>query len=134
MRGTRKLKFILSSLGTQGDLLPMLSLAQELAQRGHGCHVLGILKAIRNKIGKQPADVVHVEVRQDLQEHTVEVPEELLLLFAENPEIGAYFEQHAYTHRLEHARYSSVFPSPRKGCGRCGTRCEEAFPPARTCP
>jgi len=41
MRGTRKLKFILSSLGTQGDLLPMLSVAQELAQRGHGCHVLG---------------------------------------------------------------------------------------------
>ena len=79
---------------------------------GHGCHVLGILKAIRNKIGKQPADVVHVEVRQDLQEYTVEVPEELLLLFAENPEIGAYFEQHAYTHRREHARYITEAKRP----------------------
>jgi UDP:flavonoid glycosyltransferase YjiC (YdhE family) len=35
------LKFMLSSLGTLGDLLPFLSLGKELMDRGHACHMLG---------------------------------------------------------------------------------------------
>ncbi|MEO8185115.1 MAG: nucleotide disphospho-sugar-binding domain-containing protein [Deltaproteobacteria bacterium] len=38
---SRRTKFILSSLGTEGDLLPLLALAKELTDRGHACHLLG---------------------------------------------------------------------------------------------
>jgi len=35
------LKFMLSSLGTLGDLLPILALGKELMERGYACHMLG---------------------------------------------------------------------------------------------
>jgi UDP:flavonoid glycosyltransferase YjiC (YdhE family) len=45
MRSTGQLKFIVSSIGTQGDLQPMLALAEELVRRGHRCHMLGSASA-----------------------------------------------------------------------------------------
>lgn len=38
---TSSLKFMLSSLGTLGDMLPFLTLGKELMDRGHACHMLG---------------------------------------------------------------------------------------------
>src|SRR6185295_5101519 len=38
---TSALKFMLSSLGTLGDMLPLLTLGKELMERGHACHMLG---------------------------------------------------------------------------------------------
>jgi UDP:flavonoid glycosyltransferase YjiC (YdhE family) len=36
---TSSLKFMLSSIGTLGDMLPILTLGQELMERGHACHM-----------------------------------------------------------------------------------------------
>ena len=38
---SKRTKFILSSLGTEGDLLPFLALGKEITDRGHACHLLG---------------------------------------------------------------------------------------------
>jgi hypothetical protein len=39
-----------------------------------GIHRLGVLKAIREKIGKGPGDSVRVTLAEDTEERTVEVP------------------------------------------------------------
>lgn len=38
---TAQLKFMLSSIGTLGDMLPILALGRELSDRGYACHMLG---------------------------------------------------------------------------------------------
>lgn len=35
-----------------------------LVRMGTPCHILGVRKEIRQKIGKQPGDVVHVTIRE----------------------------------------------------------------------
>jgi UDP:flavonoid glycosyltransferase YjiC (YdhE family) len=37
---SKRTKFILTTLGTEGDLLPFLALAKEITDRGHACHLL----------------------------------------------------------------------------------------------
>ena len=45
-----------------------------LMKYGHPQHVMGISKAIREKLGKKPGDTVDVEIWKDEEERTVEVP------------------------------------------------------------
>src|SRR5688572_12629983 len=51
----------------QGSLAPM----------GTGCHVLGIRKEIRKKIGKTFGDEVQVTIKPDLEPRTVTIPSDL---------------------------------------------------------
>lgn len=83
-----------------------------LANMGNGCHVLGILKAIRTKLGKQPGDVVHVRLQQDLEERIIEIPKELQLLLHQNTEAQVFFESLAFTHRREYCTYISEAKRP----------------------
>jgi rhamnosyltransferase subunit B len=56
---TSPLKFMLSSLGTLGDMLPILTLGKELMERGHACHMLGSAPgaAIAEKLGLEYSTV-----------------------------------------------------------------------------
>jgi hypothetical protein len=51
-----------------------------LVKCGPSQHMLGILKAIREQIGKGPGDLVDVEVRRDETERVLEVPADLASL------------------------------------------------------
>ncbi len=42
MKAKSHQKFVLNAVGTKGDVLPLIAIARELAQRGAACHVLGI--------------------------------------------------------------------------------------------
>jgi hypothetical protein len=67
-------------------------------------HMLGILKAIREQLGKGPGDTIDVAVWKDDVERTVEVPaafEELMRKEGLLP----FFEQLSYTHRKEYCRW-----------------------------
>jgi hypothetical protein len=71
---------------------------------GDGRHTLGLLKAIRAKIGKGPGDTVSVVVSKDGEVRTVAVPPEFeKLLKREN--LWAGFEKLSYTHRKEYCRW-----------------------------
>ena len=76
-----------------------------LANMGTGCHCLGILKGIREKIGKQPGDKVHVELEQDTAERTVELPADFAAALKKNKQAVAFFEKLSYTNRKEYARW-----------------------------
>lgn len=76
-----------------------------LVRMGGGSHVLGVLKAIREQIGKQPGDPVEVTLEADTDERTVEVPGDLAAALAAAPPAKAAFDALAYSHRREYVRW-----------------------------
>ena len=78
--------------------------AGSLTACGGPHHMLGVLKAIREKTGKGVGDVIEVEVWKDDAERTVEVPakfEELM----KREGLLPFFEGLSYTHRKEYCRW-----------------------------
>ena len=80
--------------------------AGSLIKYGFPQHMLGVLKAIREQIGKGPGDAVEVVLWKDEQARVVEVPAE----FAEAMNaaaVTAIYEKLSYTHRKEYCRWIS---------------------------
>ena len=75
-----------------------------LVKMGQPQHLIGVAKAIRLKIGKQPGDVIDVEVWKDESERTVEVPPELQKLMKKEG-VLPFFEKLSFTHRKEYCRW-----------------------------
>ena len=78
-----------------------------LAKCGPTSHMLGVLKGIREQIGKGPGDVIEVVVWKDDEERTVEVPAELESLL-KKAGLLATFEKLSYTNRKEYCRWITV--------------------------
>ncbi len=70
-----------------------------------GVSVIGVLKEIREALGKGPGDELRVSLQPDLEERVVEIPAELEGLLEANPEARRAFDALSYTHRREHAGY-----------------------------
>ena len=75
-----------------------------LVRMGEPCHILGILKEIRLRIGKDIGDEVEVILEQDTQPRLVEVPPELQQALEKAPHAKMRFEKLSYTHRKEVVR------------------------------
>jgi len=72
-----------------------------LVRMGSPDHCLGILKGIREKIGKDVGDEVDVLVKEDLAERRVEVPKDLAAALAKKKGARAFFDDLAFTHQKE---------------------------------
>ena len=70
-----------------------------------GRAVLGVHKATREAIGKNPGDTVRVSLVRDDAPRTVVVPTELSERFAAAPDVKAVFDGLAYTYRREFAEW-----------------------------
>ncbi len=77
-----------------------------------GESVLGMLKEIREALGKDHGDEVEVSVEVDLEEREVVVPAELATLLKSSPAALEAFEALSYTHRREHASYVAGAKKP----------------------
>jgi hypothetical protein len=75
-----------------------------LVKYGQPQHMLGLLKAIREQIGKQPGDTITVELWKDEAHRTVEVPAAFESAM-KNAGVFAVFETLSYTHRKEYCRW-----------------------------
>jgi hypothetical protein len=75
-----------------------------LIKYGHQLHMLGILKAIREQIGKKPGDTIEVVLWKDDEVRTVEVPAEFKNLMKKEGLLPV-FEKLSYTHRKEYCRW-----------------------------
>jgi hypothetical protein len=75
-----------------------------LIKYGNPLHILGMLKAIREKTGKRPGDTVEVVVWKDEEVRTVEVPAQFQSLMKKEGLLPA-FEKLSYTHRKEYCRW-----------------------------
>jgi uncharacterized protein YdeI (YjbR/CyaY-like superfamily) len=66
--------------------------------------MLGILKALREQLGKQPGDKVRIELWKDEGVRTVEVPADFAALLKKE-KLLPVFEKLSYTHRKEYVRW-----------------------------
>jgi len=67
-------------------------------------HMLGILKNIREQIGKGPGDIVDVTVEKDTAERTIDVPADFEKLLKKE-KLWASFDKLSYTHKKEYVRW-----------------------------
>ncbi|MEV6770378.1 YdeI/OmpD-associated family protein [Nocardia sp. NPDC051030] len=72
-----------------------------IANMGEG-PCLGMLKSIRETLGKQPGDKVIVTVERDTAERTVEIPEDLAEALS-SANLRPAFDALSYSNRREHA-------------------------------
>jgi hypothetical protein len=75
-----------------------------LMQCGGQQHMLGILKTIREKTGKQLGDTVRVQLCRDEGERTVQVPSDLDSLMKKHG-VRDFFDSLSFTHRKEYCRW-----------------------------
>jgi uncharacterized protein DUF1905/bacteriocin resistance YdeI/OmpD-like protein len=76
-----------------------------LVRMGGDCHMLLILKAIRDKIGKQAGDTVSVALREDIVPRKVEVPADMKKALRTDKRAAAFFAKLAYTHQREYVEW-----------------------------
>jgi hypothetical protein len=76
-----------------------------LVRMGGDCHVLGVRKEIREKIGKSFGDEIEVVVEEDTEPREITVPPDMKQALKSNPEAQAFFEQLSYTHQKEYVRW-----------------------------
>jgi uncharacterized protein YdeI (YjbR/CyaY-like superfamily) len=72
---------------------------------GTECHLLLILKEIREKIGKTFGDEVKITVEPDTEPRVVEIPPELAKAFKKEKAAEAFFNSLAYSHKREYVGY-----------------------------
>jgi hypothetical protein len=76
-----------------------------LVRMGTECHLLLILKSIREQVGKTFGDEITVSVELDAEERVVTVPAELKRAFKPEKEAKAAFEKLSYTHQKEYVAW-----------------------------
>ncbi len=75
-----------------------------LMQCGGQFHMLGVLKSIREQLGKQYGDAVKVELWKDEAVRTVELPADFAALLKKE-KLLPVFEKLSYTNRKEYVRW-----------------------------
>ncbi len=76
-----------------------------LVRMGGPDHVLGVLKEIRERIGKQMGDEVEVIVTEDDSPREVEVPSDLAAALVADPVSAERFAALSYSHQREYVRW-----------------------------
>lgn len=66
---------------------------------------IGVLKAIREKLGKKPGESIHVAVWQDISERVIEPPPDLAVALNANPIANQTWLKLSYSHKREYAQY-----------------------------
>jgi hypothetical protein len=76
-----------------------------LVRMGTDCHLLLILKSIRERIGKTFGDEVEITLEEDTELRTIEVPADLMQALKSEPEAKTFFEKLSYTHQKEYVNW-----------------------------
>jgi hypothetical protein len=75
-----------------------------LVRMGEPCHILIVLKEIRQKIGKDFGDEVEITLEEDTEPRVVEIPPDFQQALEQDALAKAAFEKMSYTHQREHVR------------------------------
>ena len=62
-----------------------------LTNMGTDCHIIGITKEIRSKIGKQPGDEIEVTIKEDTESRAKEIPQSLSDALLSNSDAYEFF-------------------------------------------
>src|SRR5512145_179207 len=73
-----------------------------LTRMGTECHLLIILKGIREQIGKTFGDEITITVELDTEPRVLEIPDDLTKALKKDKEARAFFDKLSYTHQKEY--------------------------------
>ncbi len=76
-----------------------------LVRMGEPCHILGVLKGIRTRIGKDVGDEVDVILEEDTELRQVEIPPDLQSALQGQVDMLKSFESLSYTHQKEYVAW-----------------------------
>jgi hypothetical protein len=76
-----------------------------LVRMGGPGHMLLMRKDIREQVGRQPGDEVHVVVEEDTEPRVVEVPGDFRRALGTNASAREYFDGLAYSHQREYVNW-----------------------------
>ena len=76
-----------------------------IVKMGGPCHMIGITKDIRKKIGKDEGDIISVEVEKDEEERVVEVPDDFAKSMDENQEAKEFYEKLSYSSKRKYVNW-----------------------------
>jgi hypothetical protein len=76
-----------------------------LVRMGSECHMLIILKGIREQIGRTFGDKVKITVEADDEPRVIEVPKDLIKEFKKDKDAKAFFDKLAHTHQKEYVKW-----------------------------
>ncbi len=93
-KGRVKVKATFDGHPYRGSLAPM-----------GGRHILGLLKELREAIGKTHGDTVAVVIEPDTEPRTVTVPADLNEALKSNKKAGDFFEMLSFTNQKEYVRW-----------------------------
>jgi len=83
-----------------------------LKSMGGDCVYCLIRKDIRQQIGKNPGDLVHVTVQEDAEERVITVPPDFQQIIDENPAVKAIFEKFSFTCKKEYMNWITEAKRP----------------------
>jgi Bacteriocin-protection, YdeI or OmpD-Associated/Domain of unknown function (DUF1905) len=76
-----------------------------LMRMGSEHHILGVLKDIREQIGKTFGDEVTITIEPDTEPRQIEIPKDLMKELKKDQEAKAFFDKLSYTHQKEYVRW-----------------------------
>jgi Bacteriocin-protection, YdeI or OmpD-Associated/Domain of unknown function (DUF1905) len=76
-----------------------------LVRMGSECHMLIILKGIREHVGKDFGDEVKITVEPDIELCVIEVPKDLLKELKKDKDAKTFFDKLAYSHQKEYVKW-----------------------------
>jgi hypothetical protein len=105
-----KVRAVIEGIPYRGTLVRMRS----------QCHILGILKSIREQTGKTVGDDVQVTVELDTEPRMLELPEELRTALLKEKDAASFFNSLSYTHKQEYVNYILEAKRPETRFKRTG--------------
>jgi hypothetical protein len=76
-----------------------------LMRMGSECHMLGVLKDIREQLGKTFGDELTVTIEPDTEPRVIEIPKDLMEELKKDKEAKTFFDKLSYTHQKEYVRW-----------------------------
>jgi len=73
-----------------------------LMRMGSECHMLGVLKDLRERIGKTFGDEITVTLEPDTEPRVIEIPKDLMKELKKDKEAKTFFDKLSYTHQKEY--------------------------------
>jgi len=83
-----------------------------LAKMKSDCHILGLTQEIRKQLGKTFGDEVSISLTEDKEERVVEIADDIVSVFNENPDAKSLFDKMSYTHKKEYIRWIEEAKKP----------------------
>ncbi len=76
-----------------------------LVRMGGECHLLPVLKQIRQQAGKSIGDEVEVTLEEDVVPRVITVPPDMQQALSADPDAQAFFTRLSYTHQKEYVQW-----------------------------